>query len=78
MWFNLSDEEIRIIERGRASELVALATRLREQEKDQCSEEAQHYRDCVECDADAVVSMGDDDGAYVMTWKWVGAGEFAK
>lgn len=25
----------------------------------------------LECDSDAVVSVGDDLGAYVMCWKWV-------
>lgn len=25
----------------------------------------------LECDSDAVVSKGDDPGAYVMCWKWV-------
>jgi hypothetical protein len=25
----------------------------------------------TECDPDAVVSEGDDNGAYVMTWSWV-------
>ena len=29
----------------------------------------------LEFDDDAAVSLGDDDGAYVMCWKWVSADE---
>lgn len=47
---------------------------------DEDSEEATAYRNAaqekavdgeIEVDEEAVVSMGDDDGAYVQAWMWV-------
>lgn len=58
-----------------------LCTKLESQEAEQASEIAQRYRNWarrnlteegeVEIDPDAVVSMGDDPGAYVEAWLWV-------
>ena len=39
---------------------------------------ATHQRDGeIEIDGNAIVSMGDDAGAYVMAWIWIGDSELA-
>lgn len=46
----------------RDREILTLARELREKEGD----------DAIEIDDDATVSEGDDNGAYVQAWVWVG------
>lgn len=78
MWVNLDKDQIDAIESGNKWVRGALATQLRAGEALQASPEMQAYRDAVrqsdgalECDDGAVVSKGEDEGAYVMTWTWV-------
>lgn len=87
MWFNLDDDDRRLLRTladaysfGREVELVdkaklvALQTRIGDQETEQAGLQA--FRDAVdtsdelECDDGAIVSQG-DDGAFVMTWSYV-------
>ena len=78
MWVNLDKDEINAIESGNKWVRGALATKLRAGEDLQNSAEMHAYRDAVhlrdgelELDEGAIVSKGDDPGAYVMTWIWV-------
>lgn len=81
MWLNLTDENIRLIKETMASRGLAgqeILDAITDQEN--VIPEAEKYIDAaarkgsegsLEVDADAVVSMGDDAGAYVMAWLWV-------
>ena len=74
MWFNLNDKDLRQIEML----LPELGQRLRSEQASNSEPARQDYRDAVptsdgdlEVDSEAIVSIGDDPGAYVMCWKWV-------
>lgn len=69
------------LERLAPGEQVSLADRIKECRSEQVQPIAEAYRDYaaanltsdgeIEIDADALVSMGEDPGAYVMAWVWV-------
>jgi hypothetical protein len=82
MWINLSDDEIASIEAAQSgrhkwgpSPLEALVERIATQKTEQA--DYQSYRDAIsthdelEVDDDAMVSVGDDPGAWVHAWIWV-------
>jgi len=73
LWVNLDLDELST--RG----LEYVQARVRHMQQDEQNPLTQAYRAHVpdlregdlEVDDNAVVSMGEDDGAYVMCWKWV-------
>ena len=77
MWFDLTDDDISVIEFGPRLQQMELARRIRDWQAGQTTADAQRYRSGVEqkelvceMDGDAIVSMG-VGGAYVQTWRWV-------
>lgn len=73
-WLNLSDDDLFHI----TTALPKIGARLHKMKMEDETPEAQKYRDAVpvsdgdlECDDGALVSRGDDPGAYVMCWKWI-------
>ena len=86
MWLNLGDERINeiiaVLNAGTAR--PDLGAELQAKLDDEAANKEVHaqYRSAaqerqedgeLEVDDDAVVSVGDDPGAYVMAWKWVPA-----
>lgn len=84
MWFNLSDADVAVIRDAHATAKVAtgglvtcshllerIAAFKTEQAELSAYREGVEGDDEMEIDADAVVSLGGDPGAWVMAWVWV-------
>lgn len=79
MWINLDDKEVEVVLHALSSEKKTkpVAERIKEMVADRKNATYEKYRSAVEAsdnldvDGDAVVSKGDDPGAYVMCWTWV-------
>jgi hypothetical protein len=66
---------------GDGSPVAMVLDHIEEHEREQASESAVKYREAakagyydegeLEIDDGAMVSLGGDDGAYVMAWRWV-------
>lgn len=83
MWINLDDTDMKVFEDianggsivNSRKAIKALHSRITDKKAEQA--DLQAYRDAVETDdelkvdADAVVSPGDDPGAWVMAWIWI-------
>lgn len=86
MWIQLSTEDLqalnRLVEKGQSEwdmtrEAKLIEARLEHYRSPEVNNQA--YRDAaetkdgvLEVDDDAVVSISEDGGAYVMAWVWVG------
>lgn len=83
MWIQLGEAELKTIKaalakQGKAGQ--AIISRIRSAQEDQEGEDIGKYREAakematdgeLEVDDGAIVSRGDDPGAYVMAWLWV-------
>ncbi len=73
MWVNISDAGIAYLkstlDRRECGEAEAIIKWIEDVEASAVRDDK--IRSMVECDGDAVVSEGDSNGAYVMTWTWV-------
>jgi len=82
MWLSFSESDIKLVKAALAKKgdkySRVISDRIDEQIKrlkdlqPYCEAAMEHYQEeSLEIDDDAVVSKGDDDGAYVMAWTWV-------
>jgi len=87
MWINLSDEEVESIRQANLVSMKAtgglvgcglMLKRIAESQVENNSDLHRKYREAIssidgkmEIDDDAIVSIGADDGAYIMAWVWV-------
>jgi hypothetical protein len=76
MWIQIDEKHL---DKLKLHEAVSyLFSRVKQYKEIDSSPLTQQYREAarssdgeIEVDEDAVVSMGDDPGAYVMCWQWV-------
>ncbi len=81
MWIQIKGTEEQLTElitQLKATGLEEMSHKIEKARADLADPRLQAYRDAaavregdMECDQDAAVSLGEDPGAYVMTWKWV-------
>jgi hypothetical protein len=87
MWINLNEAEIELVKialKDKGAPFERIIDDIERSVDTQKGPEAAKYREMaselskdgvLEIDDGAIVSMGDDPGAYVMAWLWVSNGE---